>query len=299
MNPPDQTPTQTADENVETFCYGHPDRPTKLRCSRCDRYICGQCAIPASVGQHCPECVAEARKSAPRVRTAMAVNAPVTRAIIGVTVAVYVFELVLGDSFVNRFTAFGPAIADGEVYRLLTSVFLHLPFRGGLFALMHIFFNMYILSIYGAQVEQVFGSVRYLFLYLATGFFASASSYAFNDCANGLGASGAVFGVVGVLLVYLYNRRSATFADPYLRSLGVFVALNLALGFMVPRIDNIAHLGGLVGGIALGAGFDRKRLVKASAPLPLQIAAAVAVLGVGVALVVQKTAAFDVTACFR
>lgn len=293
----DQTPVPV-EHDAETYCYGHPDRPTKLRCSRCDRPICGQCAIPASVGQHCPECVAEARRSAPKVRTAMAVNAPVTRAIIAVTVGVYVLELVLGDSFVNRFTAFGPGIADGEVYRLLTSVFLHLPFRGGLFALMHIVFNMYILSVYGAQVEQVFGSARYLFLYLATGFFASAASYAFNDCANGLGASGAVFGIVGILIVYLYNRRSATFADPYLRSLGTFVALNLALGFMVPRIDNIAHIGGLVAGMALGAGFDRGRLTKASAPPALQLAAAVLVVGVGIALVVQKTAAFDIASCF-
>ncbi|MFN2588900.1 MAG: rhomboid family intramembrane serine protease [Actinomycetota bacterium] len=293
----DQTPAPVQ-QDEETYCYGHPNRPTKLRCSRCDRPICGQCAIQAPVGQHCPECVAEARKSAPRVRSATAVNAPVTRAIVVFTVAVYVLELVLGDSFVNRFTSFAPAIAAGEVYRLITSVFLHLPFDGRLFALLHIVFNMYILSIYGAQVEQLFGSFRYLFLYLATGFFASASSYAFHACSNGLGASGAVFGIVGILIVYLYNRRSTTFADPYLRSLGAFVVLNLLLGFMVPRIDNIAHIGGLVGGLALGAGFDRSRLAKASAPVGLQVVTAAAVLAVGIAFVVQRTATFDLASCF-
>lgn len=298
MTPPDQTPTQTADENVDTYCYGHPNRPTRLQCSRCERYICGQCAVPASVGQHCPECVAEARKSAPRVRTAMAVNAPVTRAIIVVTVAVYVLEIFGGNAFVNRFTAFAPAIADGEVYRLLTSVFLHLPLTEGPYAVMHIAFNMYILSIYGSQVEQLFGSVRFAFLYLATGFFASAASYGFQDCANGLGASGAVFGVVGVLLVYLYNRRSGTFVNPHLQSLTAFVLINLALGFMIPRIDNVAHIGGLVGGAALGAGFDRNRLSKPAAPTALQVVAAVAVLGAGVALVVQRTGMFQITDCF-
>lgn len=296
MTPPDQT--QTAQENVDTYCYGHPDRPTKLQCTRCDRYICGQCAIQASVGQHCPECVAEARKSAPRVRTAMAVNAPVTRAIIALTVAVYVLELFGGDEFVRRFTSFAPAIADGEVYRLLTSVFLHLPLSEGGFALMHIAFNMYILSIYGAQVEQLFGSVRYAFLYLATGFFASAASYGFQDCSNGLGASGAVFGIVGILLVYLYNRRSSRVVDPHLQSLGMFVLINLALGFMVPRIDNVAHIGGLIGGAALAAGFDRSRLSRPSAPLALQIATAAFVLAAGVALVVQRTEAFQITDCF-
>lgn len=292
--PSDQAPAPV-DESQETYCYGHPNRPTKLRCSRCDRYICGSCAIPASVGQHCPECVAEARKSAPKVRTAMAVNAPVTRAIIGVTIVVYVLELFLGDAFVDRFTSFGPAIYAGEVYRLLTSVFLHLPFDGRLFSLLHIVFNMYILSIYGAQVEQLFGRARFLFLYLATGFFASATSYAFNDCPNGLGASGAVFGVVGILIVYLYNRRSTTFTDQYLRSMLTFVVLNLALGFMVPRIDNLAHIGGLVAGLGLGAGFDRGRLTKPASPAALQLAASLVVVGAAIALVVQRAPVFD---CF-
>lgn len=296
MTPPDQT--QTAEENVETFCYGHPSRPTKLQCTRCDRYICGQCAIQASVGQHCPECVAEARKSAPRVRTAMAVNAPVTRGIIVLTIAVYFLELMGGDAFVNRFTSFAPAIADGEVYRLLTSVFLHLPLTEGAYALMHIGFNMYILSIYGAQVEQLFGSARFAFLYLATGFFASATSYGVQECSNGLGASGAVFGIVGILLVYLYNRRGGRFVDPHLQSLGAFVLINLAIGFVVPRIDNVAHIGGLIGGIALGAGFDRNRLSKPSSPPALQIVAGVVVLAVAAAMIVQRTGVFQITDCF-
>ncbi len=247
------------------------------------------------MGQHCPECVAEARKSVPKVRTAMAVNAPVTRSIIGVTIGIYVLELFLGDAFVNRFTSFAPAIAAGEYYRLLTSVFLHLPFDGSLFSLLHIGFNMYILSIYGAQVEQLFGSVRFLFMYLATGFVASTVSYAFNDCANGLGASGAVFGIVGILIVYLYNRRSSTFTGQYLRSMATFVVLNLMLGFLVPRIDNLAHIGGLVAGAAIGLGFDRSRLSKPSSPTALQVATAVAVVGAGIVLVVQRASAFN---CF-
>ncbi|HYP21950.1 MAG TPA: rhomboid family intramembrane serine protease [Actinomycetota bacterium] len=297
MNPPEGT--QTAEENVETYCYGHPDRPTKLQCTRCDRYICGQCAIQASVGQHCPECVAEARKSAPKVRTAMAVNAPVTRAIIALTVAVYVVELFGGNEFVNRFTSLAPAIADGEVYRLLTSVFLHLPLSEGGYAIMHIVFNMYILSIYGAQVEQLFGSARYAFLYLATGFFASAASYGLQQCSNGLGASGAVFGIVGVLMVYLYNRRSSRVVDPHLQSLWLFVLINLALGFTIARIDNIAHIGGLVSGAALAFGFDRGRLSEPKAPAPLQIATAVVVLVIGAGLVVQRTGMFELADCFR
>ena len=228
----------------------------------------------------------------------MAVNAPVTRGIIALTVAVYVLELFGGDGFVNRFTSLAPAIADGEVYRLLTSVFLHLPLSEGAYALMHIVFNMYILSVYGAQVEQLFGSAKYAFLYLATGFFASAASYGLQACSNGLGASGAVFGIVGILMVYLYNRRSSRVVDPHLQSLGVFVLLNLALGFTIARIDNVAHIGGLVSGAALAAGFDRSRLSRPSAPLPVQIVTAVVVLAVGVGLVVQRTRIFELGDCF-
>ena len=225
----------------------------------------------------------------------MAVNAPVCRAIIAITVGIYVLELFLGDPFVNRFVSFGPAIAAGEYYRLLTSVFLHLQFDGRLFTLLHLGFNMYILSIYGAQVEQIFGSVRFLFLYLTTGFVASSVSYAFNDCVAGLGASGAVFGIVGLLIVYLYNRRSSRFTDQYLRSMGMFVAINLLFGAVVPGIDNLAHVGGLVAGLALGIGLDRGRLTRPGSAVPLQIATWIAVLGAGVILVVMRTSNFS---CF-
>lgn len=295
MTPPDQTPTQTADENVDTFCYGHPNRPTRLQCSRCERYICGQCAIPASVGQHCPECVAEARKSAPKVRTPMAVNAPATRAIIAVTVAVYVVQIFTGDLLLDRFASNTVEIWRGEVWRLVTAIFLHAPLTTS-FSILHIAFNMYILSIYGPQVEQAFGTKRFVFLYFATGFAASALSYSQNGCIRGFGASGAVFGTVGVLIYYLYNRRSSAFAGAYLRDIGIFIGINLVFGLSMQGIDNFAHIGGLVAGIALGAGFDRFKTAEATSPVGLQVATAAIVLGVAVALVVQRTATF--TTCF-
>ena len=287
----DQTPAPV-EQDEGTYCYGHPNRPTKLRCSRCDRFICGSCAIPASVGQHCPECVAEARKSAPKVKTPMAANAPAVRAIIAVTVGVYILQAFTGDMLIDRFASNSVQIWQGEVYRLLTSVFLHAPLRGG-FSILHIAFNMYILSIYGPQVEQAFGTKKFVFLYFATGFVASAVSYNLNGCIQGYGASGAVFGIVGILLVYLYNRRTSTFAGMYLRDIGIFIALNLMLGFSMRGIDNFAHIGGLLAGMALGAGFDRRQTSQATAPTGLQIVTAVAVLGAGVLLVAQRTATFS------
>ncbi|MDQ3915250.1 MAG: rhomboid family intramembrane serine protease [Actinomycetota bacterium] len=287
----DQTPAPVGQEQ-ETYCYGHPNRPTKLQCTRCDRYICGQCAIQASVGQHCPECVAEAKKSAPKVRTAMAVNAPAVRAIIAVTVGVYVLQVFTGEALIDRFASNSIAIWSGEVYRLLTSIFLHSPLRSG-FSILHIAFNMYILSIYGPQVEQAFGTKRFVFLYFATGFVASAVSYNLNDCIRGYGASGAVFGVVGILLVYLYNRRTSAFAGLYMRDIGIFIALNLMLGFSLRGVDNFAHIGGLVAGMALAQGFDRRQTAEATAPVALQVVTATAVVGAGVLLVAQRTATFS------
>lgn len=282
---------QQSQEAVE-YCYGHRDRPTRLHCTRCDRPICGQCAIPASVGQHCPECVAEARRSAPKVRTAMAVNAPAVRAIIIATVIVYVGQALFGALTFN-FGSAPRAVAAGEWYRLLTAMFLHMPFNGSLFSLLHIGFNMYVLSMYGPQVEQTFGTSRFVFMYLATGFFASATSYTFSDCRSlSVGASGAIFGVVGILLVYLYNRRASTFAGQFLRGILFFVALNLMIGFTLRGIDNFAHIGGLLSGMALGAGFDRSTRARANAPLALQVVTGVAVVGVGLGLVMYRTATF-------
>jgi membrane associated rhomboid family serine protease len=298
--PPDQTPAPVdqgdgdpplggAETVADTYCYGHPNRPTRLRCSRCDRYICGSCAIPASVGQHCPECVAEARKSAPRVRTAMAVNAPAVRAIIVVTVGVYVIQTLTGnDPVLSRFAAYSGAIADGELYRLITSMFLHAPLNAR-FGILHIAFNMYILSAYGPQVEQSLGTKRFVFAYFATGFVASALSYNLHECVFGYGASGAVFGVVGLLGIYLYNRRTSMLAAHYLRGIGFFVVVNLMLGFAVAGVDNFAHIGGLLAGAALGLGFDRGTSSQATAPVRVQVATAAAVLGAGVLLVATRT----------
>lgn len=245
------------DSSSETVCYLHPDRPTKLRCSRCDRPICGGCAIPASVGQHCPYCVAEARKSQRKVRSTLAATAPVVRAIILVNVGVYILQFLLqGAHFTERFYSQPTAIYRGEYYRLITATFLHLP-PFVAFGILHIFFNMAVLSIYGSQVEQAYGSRKLISMYLLAGLAASATSYAFNGCANpSLGASGAVFGMLGALAAYLYKRRRSQFVRDYLRSILSLIAINLVFGFVVALIDNYAHMGGLVAGAAMAWGLD-------------------------------------------
>jgi membrane associated rhomboid family serine protease len=286
---PPESPRQLVEEPDVVYCAGHPDVPTKLRCSRCERPICGRCAIPATVGQHCPWCVAEARKTAPRVRSAMAANSPAVVAIVVANIAVYLAQN-LAPVITQQFASFPPAIAQGQWWRLLTPMFLHAPLRST-FSLLHIGFNMFVLWSYGPHVEERLGTLRFAACYLMAGFFASAASYAFGPCnVLGLGASGAIFGVVGVLLVILYNRRRSTFVRGFMQNLLFFIGLNLLLGLRLPGVDYVAHIGGLVAGLLLGVGFDRPRAGHATTAI--QIATGAAVIALAVALVVTRTTGF-------
>jgi membrane associated rhomboid family serine protease len=290
MQPRDPA-ADVVDEAAETYCYGHPKTPTKLRCSRCDRPICGRCAIPASVGQHCPECVAEARKSAPRVRSAATATAPVIIGIIAVTAVSFLAQQMLGRDYTNRLSSLPIGLINGELvgiavgewYRLITPVLVH---AGAL----HFGMNMFVLYIYGQNVEEAFGHVRFFVIYIVTGVVASAFSYAFGSGEASVGASGAVMGVIGALLVYLYNRRSSQFIAQHLRGIVGFLVLNTVIGFAIPGIDVMAHLGGFVGGVLLGLGFDRQGAgAHARSPIGLQIFTTAALVAGTIALVVTKT----------
>lgn len=237
------------------------------------------------MGQHCPECVADAQRSAPRVKSTLQAAAPGTYAIIAICVGVFLLQW-FSDDVTIRFASFGPAIAlQGEWWRLFTAMFLH-----STDFLLHILFNMYILYSYGPDVERAFGTPRYLFMYLAAGFTGSAFSYAFNTCGGfSVGASGAIFGVMGILLVYLYKRRDSQFVRAHLNGIITFVAINLFLGFAITSIDNYAHIGGLIGGAALGFGFDDGgRPVSAAR----QLLTAAIVVGGSIAMVMWRTNSF-------
>lgn len=278
------------------YCYGHPDTATRLHCTRCDRPICGRCAVPASVGQHCVWCVAEDRKRAPKVRSTLAAASPVVMALIVVNVTVWLAQSALvfanglaqTDFLTLEFSMRPLEIAAGEWWRLITPMFLHAPFTGALFSLLHIGFNMYILRSFGPNVEEAFGSISFLGMYLLAGIMASATSYAFNSPNTlGVGASGAVFGVIGILIVFLRRRRTRAFVDHYVRMLMMFVGLNLMLGFLVTRIDNLAHIGGLAAGLVLGYGLDSGDAPVSAARKVLTYAA---VAGTSLALVAYRTA---------
>jgi membrane associated rhomboid family serine protease len=262
-----------------------------LRCSRCDRPICGRCAIPASVGQHCPECVAEARKAAPRVKSAVRAAAPATFAILAVNVVVFVIQQATqtggADELLRRFAGFPPATASGEWYRLLTPMLLHL-------SVMHILLNSMALYFMGPPVEQALGSVRFVVMYVVAGFTGNVASYVFGSCGGGAGASGAIFGIMGVLLVYTSQRRSNPLMNAYFGNILFWLGINLVFGLVAPNIDIWAHLGGLAGGMLLAVGFDRGPTLR---PVGMQIATTLGVVGLGVVLAVIRTGQIVANGC--
>ena len=147
-----------------------------------------------------------------------------------------------------RFGAmFGPLIANGEYWRLFTAMFLHVGF-------IHLLFNGIGLLIFGRMLERIFGHYRFTTIYVLAGLSGSIASYNFNPVVIGVGASGAIFGVLGALAAFFLLRRSVLgrIGRQNLSALAFIVAINLFFGFIITGIDNWAHLGGLGGGFVLG-----------------------------------------------
>ena len=250
-------------------CYRHPDRETYIRCVRCDRPICPDCMIPASVGFQCPECVREGSAGVRQARTTFGGRLSqdpgyVSKLLIGLCVLAYLAQQVLGPAFTSRFLIVGLArsgvdpvgIAAGEWYRLVSAAFLH----GSVF---HLLFNLYALYLFGPSLEAKLGRARFTALYLVSALGGSAASYVFSPAGQrSLGASGAIFGLFGAWIVV--SRRLGRDAS----QLYVLLGLNLVLAFVIPNIDWKAHLGGLAAGAAVAGVFAyapraRRTLVQA------------------------------------
>jgi membrane associated rhomboid family serine protease len=180
----------------------------------------------------------------------------VTPALIGTNAIMFVVIVAFGGGFfvpnseamIKFGTDYTPLTLAGQWWRLLTSTFLH-------FGLMHLAFNMFALYVNGRMAERIYGSVRYLVIYLVGGLTGSLASLLWHPLVNGAGASGAIFGVLGALLAFFVKKErgvpaSVIKAQRY--SAAVFIAYNLLNGARVQGIDNAAHLGGLVAGFVMG-----------------------------------------------
>ena len=141
-------------------------------------------------------------------------------------------------------------IAQGEYWRLLTPMFLHV-------GLAHLFFNSYALYIYGPAVERLFGRIKFILVYLVSGLVGSLLSYLLSPN-NAAGASGAIFGLMGSLLYFRKEKRNL-FQRVFGPGLLMIIGINLLYGFIQPGIDNWGHIGGLVGGFLMGNGLGLYR----------------------------------------
>ncbi|GGX78117.1 rhomboid family intramembrane serine protease [Streptomyces fructofermentans] len=241
-------------------CYRHSDRETGIRCTRCERPICPECMISASVGFQCPECVRNGsgtghapNASQPRTLAGGTVSADprlITKVLIGLNLAVFLVQLTVGDRFTDAFHLLGRAyvpslggvegIAEGQWYRLVTAMFLHSGY-------VHLAFNMFSLWWIGGPLEAALGRARYLTLYLGSGLAGSALTYLIAEPNQpSLGASGAIFGLFGATAVLM--RR----LNYDMRPVIILLVINLVITFGWSNIAWQAHIGGLVGGFLIG-----------------------------------------------
>ncbi|MFJ8627572.1 rhomboid family intramembrane serine protease [Kitasatospora sp. NPDC093550] len=274
---PDE-PRSSADRSPEgglPGCYRHPRTPTGISCTRCERPVCPQCMVAAAVGFQCPDCVgtghAGTRRATTRFGGALTVDGGlVTRVLVGINtvvwlLAAYVLTPRLGQVWslfsAGRDVLGGPAgVADGpdQWYRLLTATFLHLEWW-------HIGLNMLVLLWLGPPLEEALGRLRFLALYLVAGL--GGSTFAFlvaGQLMNSVGASGAIFGLIGATIVMQLRNRGP------LAPAVAFLVFNLIVTFSRPGIDWRAHLGGLALGALTAAGLmyaprERRGLVQALA----------------------------------
>ena len=186
------------------------------------------------------------RKDASRIEQVFKDKIPyITYFLIALNVIFYIVPILLGDYqwILNSGCVHGPSIRGGQYYRLLTGMFLH----GSIF---HIFFNCYALYIIGSQIESFMGKTKYIIIYLFSGIMGSLFSMTFGGATASIGASGAIFGLMGALLYFGYYYR--VYLGNVLKSQIIpLILFNLILGFIIPGVDNFGHIGGIVGGLLI------------------------------------------------
>ncbi|WP_020386681.1 rhomboid family intramembrane serine protease [Kribbella catacumbae] len=228
---------------TETVCYRHPGRHAGVRCQRCEKPICPDCMNSAAVGFQCPSCFNEGVKSIPKKRTALGGVARGNNQVVTITLLVLnvlVFIAVRsGSPQILRDLVLVPVLVESEPWRLITSAFTHVQ-------IFHIFSNLFMLWMLGPQLEQMLGRLRFAVLYLVSGLGGGVAVWLISAPGGAtLGASGAVLGLVGALLVI--SRAQGLDVTWIIGYIGVTALLS----FIVPNISWEGHLGGFVTGAAI------------------------------------------------
>jgi membrane associated rhomboid family serine protease len=291
----EQAAGSARDARSVPVCYRHPDRETGVRCTRCERPICPECMVSASVGFQCPDCARGGsatgpapQASRPRTIAGGAVTADprlLTKILIGINLAVFLAiqadrslldQVVLYGAWPPKPFAPTSGVAGGEWYRFVTSMFAHEQYW-------HIGFNMLSLWWVGGPLEAALGRARYLAVYFVSGLAGGALTYLLAPPTTAsLGASGAIFGLFGATAVLM--RR----LNYDMRPVIALLVINLVFTFNpAMNISWQAHIGGLVAGVVTGyamvhAPRERRSLV--------QYGTCAVVLALAVALVLVRTA---------
>ncbi len=233
-------------------CYRHPDRPTGIRCQRCDRLVCVDCRQQASVGVHCPECTKTAgTQKVYNTRNLPGGQGRVTRGLVAANVIIWIATIAFFGATASSagpvgfdYGTWGPAIwENSEFWRVISGGFLHS-------GVIHIGFNMYLLWQLGQQAERVVGEAKFLAIYLVALLGGSAGAILLDPDVPVVGASGAVFGLIGYT-VFLYRSRGIGLFDT---GLGFLIVLNVLFSFQ-GGVSLGGHGGGLLTGFLLGALF--------------------------------------------
>jgi membrane associated rhomboid family serine protease len=229
-------------------CYRHPSRETGVACSSCERPICPDCMTSTPVGMRCPECARQRTKV--KTMASVGTDPMLTYILIAVNAVAFIssgtgasgLEGRAGGEVFRDGALFGPAIAqDHEYWRLVTSGFLHAGW-------LHILFNMYFLYVLGQMLEPAIGRLRFGLIYAVSLLAGSFGALLVSPLSLTVGASGAVFGLMGGAIVALRARG----IDPWQTGLGLTLVLNLGLTFAISGISIGGHLGGLTGGVLAG-----------------------------------------------
>jgi membrane associated rhomboid family serine protease len=292
VSDPAQGPLASPSEGPPT-CYRHPDRETWIRCQRCERPICPDCMNSASVGFQCPECVKEGARTTRQARTPYGGTRTrdprlTTFVLIGINAAVWLAILATGGTRSRILDAFAllphsaqayrdgvpttiTGVSDGAYWQLVTSVFTQVE-------VLHIGFNMLALYFLGPMLETVLGRARFLAVYLGSGIVGSAAVMWFSEpYGQTLGASGAIFGLMGAIAVLAVKVGGQA------QSVLGWIGINLVLTFTLSGISWQGHIGGLLGGVLLGAAMvyaprERRALVQWGALGIVLVLAAIAIV---------------------
>lgn len=234
------------------FCTRHPDRTTGRSCTRCGRPACSDCLVQADVGSKCLDCI---RRDRPSVRTrAVHWNAAqpllVTKVIIAINALVFIYTNVGGVNLGGsgelsnntiRLGLYKGFLYNDEWYRLVTAGFVH-------FGVFHIGMNMFLLWQLGSLLEREVGRGPFALAYMASLLAGSTGALIASPWALSGGASGAVFGLMGLAAVGMRQRG----INPFRTGLGMTLLINLVITVTIPGISIGGHVGGLIGGAACG-----------------------------------------------